>query len=263
MSAFSLFSGLVPAVLQAVVLAIFIRRRLYRRFPFFFAYTVYSILVTALRLSIMSRPRPFFVWYWSTEIIYGILALLAIHEVFKSVLEMYYSLYRWMRWLPPFCLLLILSISLWRAVYHPVGRGPLVGLAAGAYSFMLGVLGIQVMVFLLCLKLSFRKHYPIRWTRYEAGILIGFGMAAIATMLVYLARFRLGPSMELAFRYIPPVAYIAAALMWLKAFYREEPPVMRKRTDPELFKKAADFMRGAVEDTETHLGIRSSVVPNW
>jgi hypothetical protein len=257
MPVLSLVSALLPAALQAAVLVILARRRLHRRFPFFFAYTLYSIFATVFRLWTMPEPTIFFVSYWSTEIVYGILALLAIREVFKSVLEMYYSLYRWTRWLPSLALVLLVGNSIWRAVYHPVGRGSLGGLATGAYSLVLGILCLQAAIFLLCLKLSFRRNAPIRWTRYEAGILIGFGLAAFATALIRLTRPQVGPAMELAFRYLPAIAYMAAVVIWLAAFWREEPPLARKPTDPELFKRAAEFMRRAAEDAENDLDLSS------
>jgi hypothetical protein len=68
--------------------------------------------------------------------------------------------------------------------------------------------------------------------------------------------------MELAFRYLPPMAYMAATLIWLGAFWRAEPPLVRKPTDPELFKRAAAFMREAVEDSEKDPELRSYPSPN-
>jgi hypothetical protein len=151
MKSVSLLFGLLPAAVQAAVLVILARRRLYHRFPFFFAYTLYSILVTVVRLRTMGTPAVFFVSYWSTEIVYGILELLAIREVFKSVLEMYYSLYRWTRWLLPIAVTVMFGNSIWRAIYRSVGGGPLGGLAAGVYSLVLGILCLQAAIFLLCL----------------------------------------------------------------------------------------------------------------
>src|SRR5207245_366433 len=109
------------------------------QFPFFCAYTFYSVLVTVVRLGVMERPVTFFVLYWTTQIIYGILALLAIREVFKPTLEMYYSARPWLRRLPPFAWLAVIGAAIWQSVFHPVGRGPLSSLAAGAYTFILGV----------------------------------------------------------------------------------------------------------------------------
>jgi hypothetical protein len=170
---------------------------------------------------------------------------------------MYYSLYHWTRWLLPLASVAVMCASSWEAIQHPMGRILLARFAAAAYTFALAVLVIQVTIFLLCLRLSFRRNAPIRWSRYEAGILIGFGLAAIASLPIYLTRFRFGPAMELAYRYLPPVAYMAAVLIWLGAFWRVEPPLARKPTDPELFKRAAAFMRRAVEEAEKDLELRS------
>ena len=254
---FSFFSGLLPAALQAALMVILVRRRLYLRFPFFFTYTAYSIAVTLAQLWVMDRPVMFFVLYWSTEMIYGLLALLAIHEVFKSVLETYYSLHHWMRWLPPLAFLTVLGNSMWQALYRPMGRTAIAHFAAGAYAFVPGVLCLQAIVFVVCLRLGLRKHYPMRWGRYSAGILTGFGMVAVATLLIFMARFRFGPGMELLFRYGPPAAYAGAALTWVKAFYREEPPMTRKATNPEIYRRAANLTSEVTEDAEKDLGLRS------
>jgi hypothetical protein len=262
MQSVSLLFGLLPAALQAALSVILVWRKLYRRFPLFLTYTLYSISTTFIRLWTMADPTVFFISYWSTEIVYGILALLAIREVFASVLEMYYSLYAWTRWLLPGALIFVVGDAVWQAAYRPLGGGPLGSLATGAYSLVMGILCLEAAVFLLCLKLGFRRHSPIRWTRYEAGILIGFGLAALATALIRLARPHVGPAMELAFRYLPPMAYMAATLIWLGAFWRAEPPLVRKPTDPELFKRAAAFMREAVEDSEKDPELRSYPSPN-
>jgi hypothetical protein len=253
----SVVSGLFPAALQVALLVIFARRKLYRGFPFFFAYTLYSIVVIAVQLSLMHRPVALFTVYCITQVIYGVLALLAIREVFHSVLEMYYSLYGWARWVPRLALSGIVGVSLWQAVYHhPAGPMVMAFLGTGTHWFMIGVLSLEAWVFGICLRLGFRKRSPIRWGRYEAGILVGFGVAAVGAIPIYLARIGLGPVMDLAFLYIPPVAYAAAALTWLKAFYREEAPIKRKPSDPELYKRAAEVMTEAVEEAEKDLGLR-------
>jgi beta-lactamase regulating signal transducer with metallopeptidase domain len=65
----SFLLGLIAPVLQAALLVILVRRGLRRRFPFFFAYTLYSLVVIVVRLWVMDRPRMFFVVYWITEMV--------------------------------------------------------------------------------------------------------------------------------------------------------------------------------------------------
>ena len=246
MHSFDLISGLIPAVLQAGLLLLLLRRRLYRIFPFFTAYTIYSLAVAVMWLCASPGPATLFVLYWITQMIYGVLSLLAILEIFKPTLGAYFE-WIWIRLLPTLLLLGIAGVSLWRGFYHPVGRGgSLVGLAAGAYTFMLGVLCLQIIVLVICLRLTFRKPYPVRWGRYRLGILAGFGLAACASAAAYMVRFLFGARFEVVFHYVLPGAYIGAAAGWLLAFWRPEPP--RSSKPLEVYKQAADLMLAEIKD---------------
>jgi len=254
MSAFAFLSNLVPAVLQLALLMIFVRRRLYREFLLFFAYTLYSILVSALRLWSMT-PVAFFVVYWTTEMIYGLLALLAILEVFRPTLESYFG-HLWSRWVLPLALLIVSLISLWRAAYHPMGHTKMARFAAGSYAFMLGVLCLEVIVFAVCLRLRSRRPYPVRWGRYRLGIIAGFGLSACASASAYLVRFIFGSRFEAVFHYVLPGAYIGATLIWLIAFFKPEPPLIRNPTDPDMLRRATDSLTEATEEARKDLGFR-------
>jgi hypothetical protein len=96
---FSFISGLIPAALQVALLVVLSRRKLSLQFPFFFTYTAYSVAATFARLCLLHRPMTFFIVYWVTEMIYGVLALLAILEVFKPTLGAYFEP-MWGRWMP-------------------------------------------------------------------------------------------------------------------------------------------------------------------
>lgn len=255
MLSFDLISGFIAPAIQAALLAILSWRKLYRRFPFFYTYTLYSILIIAVRVFFKGYPAPFFVAYWTTEMVYGVLALLAILEVFRPTLEAYFEAV-WTRLLPLLALLGIVAVSLWRGFYHPVGRGGfLFYFAAGAYTFMLGVLCLQIIVFAVCLRLAFRRPYPVRWGRYRLGILAGFGLAACASVAAYVARFNLGPRLETFFHYVLPGAYIGATIVWLVAFWGKEAPVSTK-TDPEAIRRAMDYLSRETDDVEKDLGLR-------
>src|SRR5436853_2703648 len=100
MHGFDLTIGITAPTLQLIILALLFRRRLVDRFPLFCAYTSYSILASVARLWIIDRPRPFFVLYWTTEIVYGFLSLLAVYEVFKSEGSMRCATRGWLGVLP-------------------------------------------------------------------------------------------------------------------------------------------------------------------
>lgn len=234
-----------------------IRRKLHCRFPLFFAYTLYSIAVIAVRLSVAKQPHLFFALYWTTEIIYGALALLAIGEVFSDVLELRSNQHRWWRFAPGTILLLLVTIFFWQATYHPFGPNVWGALGAGAYSFGLGVLCVQAGIFLLAL-FRLKAFSGILSKQHNAGILRGFGVFGLLTMMAYITRSYYGAQFEDWFRYIPPGAYVMATLTWLAAFLRSEPPNCTPPPTPEFLKNLAE---GLSRDHETLKKIEKDLPP--
>src|SRR5215469_10465586 len=98
-------SAASPA-LQLALAIIMLLRNLHRHFPCFFVYTVFSVAVIVPRLA-AGNPVRTFVVFWTTELIFGVLALLAIREAFSLELEAISGLYRWFRFFPAIILLLI------------------------------------------------------------------------------------------------------------------------------------------------------------
>jgi hypothetical protein len=212
------------ALLQAAVLVILIRGKFHRQFPYFCFYISYSITMSALRCATLSHPRLYFVLFWITEGLSGVLELICLHEAFRP--SLYYESYRWTRLLPPSIILIILGCSLYQAAYHPVGHGPLVRLAAGAYSFEIGVRILEVAIFVLTLRLARRRYHRI--SRIQPfGIVMGFGIAASSALLADLVGFKFGfksgSIFEIVFRYLPSTAYMVAAFGWLFTFLVKEP----------------------------------------
>lgn len=242
--------GASPALLQAVLLIILNSRRLTRVVPWFAGYTLYSINVTIARLWIMKEPRPFFVVYWSTEIVYGIGGLFALTEVLRPSLQQFYFAPRWTRALPPLVTAIVIAVTLWRAIYHPLGRGAMARFAAGAYALMPGILCLQALVFFLCLYLAFKKDDPVRWGRYRAGILIGFGLAACAAVCADILRSHFGREFEDFFRYVPAAAYVGATLVWLIAFSKIETETPSEKPDAKLLKQVAQTLTRAADRAE-------------
>src|SRR5579872_2703678 len=216
--------GMVVPALQVPVLVILARRKLLREFFFFTCYGVYSIVASVARLWTITNPVLFFPLYCWTDIGYGVLELLAIYEVAKSALHICYRFTRWTGPLPYFVVSGLILIPAWRAVYHPIGRGPFVRLAAGAYAFQWAGLLVEALIFLLCLRLANLKYYPINFGRQRFSVLLGFGFAAGSSFLACMARYRFWHGFDEYYRYIVPAFYTAAAGTWIAAFWSHEPP---------------------------------------
>src|SRR5262249_40302566 len=92
-----LLPGFVGQVLAIWLAAVLVRRKAHREFPFFFLYVSSSILIGLIRACVSGNYRLYFEVYWTTEALYVVLALLALHEVFRKVFASFYK--NWWFWL--------------------------------------------------------------------------------------------------------------------------------------------------------------------
>lgn len=230
---------LTPATMLVVLAVVFFRRKFYEDFPFFFAYILFAPLATIARISVRNQPWPYFVVYWSTEAVFGILALLALNEVFKRMFDLDYAEHWWFRFILPAIAVLITLIVLGQ----PLRPTLALRLTNAVFSFDLGVHLVQGAF--MVLFLIFEKVLGASYDQYEQGIIGGFGISAGVTILTDLVRVHGGSRFTIYFTYVPPAAYIVAAAIWLRAFLKEAPP--RKRLPIhiseliDLFKKQGEI----------------------
>src|SRR5215467_2474851 len=100
-----------PAVLLVLVV-VFLRRRFYREFPLFLTYILVALVVPVMRVAVRNQPVSYFVVYWTADAILGVLALLALNEVFKHLFESDYEDHWWFRLVLPTAALLIALLFL-------------------------------------------------------------------------------------------------------------------------------------------------------
>jgi hypothetical protein len=199
----------VPPLLQAALAVVLLCRRLHKQFPVFFVYTSYSVVAGVLQVSTIHRDVLYFWVYWITQLIYCVLALIVLQEIFRRA----WNLKRWHRRLAVLALLLIVAClsTLW-GWQHPVGRGRLAGLNAFFIAFVVQIGCIQAVAFVAALRLI-RKL-----TTHEIGITLGFALISIAGILAYPGRYYFGARFKEVFFLGPPTAYLAATGVWLGVF---------------------------------------------
>lgn len=209
-----------PAILL-VLAVVFLRRKFYTDFPLFFTYILFAPIATALRISVRNQPWPYFVVYWSSEAVFGILALLALNEVFKSMFDLDYEKHWWFRFILPVTAVIIALVFLGQ----PARPTITLRLTNAVFSFDLGVHVLQAAFMVLFLILE--KIVGASYDQHEQGIIAGFGISAGVTILTDLIRLHGGAGYTVYFTYVPPAAYILAAAIWLSAFVKEPPPRQR------------------------------------
>jgi uncharacterized membrane protein (DUF441 family) len=229
--------GLVSPVLQSCLCVLLVRRRAYRAFPFFFAYTLFAVLAESCKFALVLRHHntvKYFYVYWGAEAVYAVLGFMAIHEVFRHVFENFNRL-PWFKFLPPTAGLIMLGISVLIPVLHPaVQTEPLL---ESIFSLQICVRCLQLGVFFLIFLLA--RVFDLDYRQYAFGIAVGFGIAAAGILAGTLVRTGFGLKFIIFFQYFPTVAYCISVTVWLASFVRAEPDDpfrdFRHLFTPELF----------------------------
>src|SRR5438270_5570605 len=203
----------VQTILHVWLVAVVIRRGAWRRFPWFFAYGIYAVLGLAARLAASSSRRLYFYTYWYTDPGFLLLGIAALHEVFRQVFAGFYLL-RWFRWLYYGGITIIVLIAVINSVVNrPVHVYPIFGIILGVG---IAVNCIQAAIFALFYFLA--KVLDVEFRRYTFGIVLGFGISSIGTLIPFVLRSIFGTKLENFVVYAPSVAYFVSLAVWLSAF---------------------------------------------
>jgi len=223
--------------------AIFVKRKLYRQFPFFFGYIVVVVMVAALRYAVSSDYALYFKVFWATEALYAVLAVFALHEAFRHVFVEFYELWWWFRLLFPSAVCILASLEIVDTVHHfPSQPAPIITLIL---SFGMTVTWIQSALFgLMCLLVWLVGN----WEYYPVGIVVGFATSALGAWAAYAARSVFGTKLDQVGKYGPPLAYFVAALIWLITFLRPPKPDRWEKwsktiTPSQLLSEIREYLR--------------------
>jgi hypothetical protein len=206
-----IFAWMAVPSLTFLVL-IFLVRRLYRDFPFFFLFVVASAFIGAMRFIVFALgPSPlwYFYLYWCTDFALMVTCLLAIYELFVKRLFPNFLKVGFYRFLFPFAALIIAVLTFFTALQSP---NPSASLLIAARTFYF--LRTAAIVFFVALMLFMGR----RWTRYEFGIALGIGIQASASLIT--------EAMRTLWHYFTPfdrvsvVVYDIGCLVWIVAFWR-------------------------------------------
>lgn len=223
MEPFGLILSLTAAGLVIGVIIVFLWRRLYSEFPWFFAYLASSLVVTAVRFSIRGDYLTIFKVYWTTEALYALLALLALHEVFRRVFLAFY-LFRWFWPVFPTVIAGIVLVTFTSGLRVAKEAPQLVRLVlAVGVTAKYAEAGLFVVFVLLVALLN------VTWRTYAFGIVNGFAVSALGGWLSYGVTSEFRTKFTALAKYSHPVAYILAVVIWLITFMRPEAPAATER----------------------------------
>jgi hypothetical protein len=228
-------SLIITIALQCYILALLLRRKLRRRFPWFSVYVLYALIECLIRLVVSAQVQIYFMVYWLTEIADTLLTTAALRE---SFLEIFWpeSRQRWFKWIFWTCIAVTVAyagLTAWLSPPHQAR--PLV---AGIISFEVGVQSIVAVVGILYFGLI--KLFRVMEHQLESGIILGFGMNASLAALGILARSAFGTRFALFSAWLPAVAYIVAEATWVAILLQPERRLPEPNISLEQMNEALD-----------------------
>lgn len=219
MAAIDILLLVVSPLLGTWLGGVMVKRGLHREFPFFFSYIAALVVGDILKLAVFHNYTTYYYLYWTFEILYAALALLALHEAFHRVFHAFFRKYRWFWALFPAVVVLMVVFATVYAVQRPpmqVSRT-----TSLIISVEIGINVIQASLFTLFQGAMW--FFRARRRAYAMGIVDGFAIVAAAAF-AYALRSEFGRNFTLLVRYGPPVAYIMAQVLWLDTFLRPPEP---------------------------------------
>src|SRR6267378_209187 len=165
------FGGLIflcatPALQFTLVLVFWRRRFFFEKFPAFFRYISFSVVAGILQIALLHQGRLYFWIYWVDQVIYSVLAMLVMREVFQMVWDMKQGVRRSLVWI---LIAIFCAVAVGWGLHRAIPQDPVTAFDPACRAFRASVHMVEVILCGLAIWLV-RK-----FTRYHLGIMLGFG----------------------------------------------------------------------------------------
>jgi hypothetical protein len=209
--------------LLAALVAMMILRRLYREFPFLFAYFVVEIAVAIVRRSFLvsfsALSMQYFYAYWISEGLVLLASFAVLYEVFLVRLFPSFHTTPVYRYLFPAVILLGVFLAVFAFLSAPRHARNMLSVLVGRTSLALALLQVVLVVF-FSLAVTLLGG---GWKRHEFGIVLGYGVYAASMLVTTAVRAQAG-YVKTSVDQLPRVGYLAALVIWLIYLSREYQP---------------------------------------
>ena len=198
-------------VLELLLAAALLWRKLYKKFPVFFSFVVFQLLHFAVLFPIhqYGSYTLYFYCYWVAATIGLVFGFLVIHEIFLDVFRPYHMLRDLGTILFKWAALVMMIVALVVAVSNPAGQSPIIE-ALLTMQRCVRVVQCGLVLFLMI----FSNYLGVSWKQHSFGIALGLGVLAgtqLAGNALYSGGQISGPAWDLANTSL----YCCTVLVWL------------------------------------------------
>jgi hypothetical protein len=206
---------LAPHALQILIAVLMVRRKLFREFPFFFAYTIFQIIEEGTLFILDHHPRVTGIQYWQAHWVGDLIAIAlrlgVIHEVYSNAFRDYPGFKQLSR-----ILFRVAASALIFIAIVIVARAP----DDGTIPLLAGVPKVElaasmVLGGLVLLLLGFASYAGLAWRGFGHGIAAGFGVYSCVQLATQTMRIWTGPVAGYVFDLITMTTYHCSVVVWL------------------------------------------------
>jgi len=223
---------IAPHALQFVIALIMIRRKLFREFPVFFAYTVFQIVEggTLFILDHVPAVSGYQYWHahWVSLLISDALSFGVIWEIFSYVFRDYHGLGELTRIVFRWALVFLLFAAIAVAASAPDDD---IHLLSRVHIVKLSVGVVQSGLWLLLIVFSFYLGLSRRSFAY--GIALGLGIFSTVNIAIEAIRVWTGPQAGYTFDFVSMATYHCCVIVWLVYLWVPETSRRALKTLPQ------------------------------
>jgi hypothetical protein len=233
--------GAVPAAVQIAIVVAMFRNGSRKRFPMFWTYTLYQILLTAtLMVFFQFGEMEYFLAYWAGAAMSAFLGFAVIYECFSEAMKPYDTLRDLGRLLFRWTAIVMVIVGVVFALSTPGGTESTVMVR----NILILERAIRIMQCgMLLLLYLFSHHVGITWRNQLFGIVFGFGLYASSNLLMYSLRSRLGEGWNDSASLMNSLCYLLTVSLWAgymmapaaeRTLVRNQAPLILERWNTEL-----------------------------
>lgn len=224
-------SWLVGPVLQGILLAFMVRRRLHGLFPRFFSYIVFQIVKSGFLFGIYRySPENYFDAYWAGNAISVLLSVTVMDEILHHLLKEYGGIQRLTALIFRWACGMLLLLSIVNAFSSQQTSSDRVISAVLAFDRSVRVMQCGLFFLLMILSRLLRNC----WRQHVFGIALGFGIFASIELILISAVMHFGDGAGTAISLIKSVAYNAVTLLWVLYLRRQSEAIPALEVNPQI-----------------------------
>ena len=206
----------LTTALEMVLFALFVRRKLGRNYPAFFAYLV-SVILQSLTVAALYRTpnlTKLTIWLiaWGTQGVVVLMRSLAIVELTRSVLRRYIGIWALAR-------RLLVSVAVAVLAYD-------LALSKGDWQWLIlnGIRGLELaMAAVIVTMLLFARYYRVPVDQLQRALAVGLCLYSTFYVVNYSLLERVVQQYAVLWNFLGLSAFIASLLVWISAVSRYAP----------------------------------------